>query len=164
MHLAISGSMGNFYHLQMSLTAANHALRATAYLSKEFHRDVHFWQHLFVDTGSRPTLFAEIVQYLTTDVSYTGASCLGCGEVWIDPNEDGAHYVWHLPWPEYIMADLVSTDNTHQHITIRILSWQCWCFKRLRFLLSVPTQSGGIHSPEAEIHPLLLGSFGKLIQ
>ena len=37
--------------------------------------------------------------------------------VWIDPNEDGVHYVWHLPWPEDIMADLVSSDNIQGRIT-----------------------------------------------
>ena len=42
---------------------------------------------------------------------------LGCEGVWIDPNEDGVHYVWRLPWPEDIMAYLVSSDNTQGRIT-----------------------------------------------
>ena len=38
-HLAIPGSVGHFYHLHMDLTAANHASRATAYISlKVSHR------------------------------------------------------------------------------------------------------------------------------
>ena len=40
MHLAIPGAVGNFYQLKMALTSAHHAIRATAYLSKDFHRDV----------------------------------------------------------------------------------------------------------------------------
>ena len=47
--------------------------------------------------GYRITFFAEIVQRLATDVSYTYALGLGCVGVWIDPNEDGVHYVWRLP-------------------------------------------------------------------
>ena len=117
MHLAIPGAMGCFYHPHMALTAANHASCATAYISKDFHRDVHFWQYMCVNMGSCPTFFAKIIQRLTTDVGYTNASVLGCGGVWIDPNKDGVHYVWRLPWPEYIKSDLVSTDNPHGRIT-----------------------------------------------
>ena len=117
MHLAIPGAVGNFYRLQMDLMAANHSSHATAYLSKDFHRDVYFWQYLCVDMGSQLTFLAEIVHHLATDVGYTNASGLGCSGVWIDPNEDGAHYVLRLPWTEDIMLDLVSTDNTHGRIT-----------------------------------------------
>ena len=117
MHLAIPGTMGRFNHLQMDLMAANYASRATEYLSKDFHRDMQFWQSLCVDMGSRPTFFAEIVQRLATDVSYTYALGLWCGGVWIDPNEDGAYYVWRLTWLEDIRSDLVSTDNPHGRIT-----------------------------------------------
>ena len=117
MHLTIPGVVGHFYHLQMALTAANHVRRATAYLSKDFYRDVQFWKYLCVDMGSRPTFVAQNSQRLATDVGYTDASGLGCGGVWIEPNKDGAHYVWRLPWPEDIMADLVSTDNSHGRIT-----------------------------------------------
>ena len=83
----------------MALTAAHHASRATAYLSKSFHRDVKFWQYLCANMVSRPTYIAEIVQRLATDVGYTNASGLGCGGVWIYPNEYGVHYVWRLTWP-----------------------------------------------------------------
>ena len=89
--------MGHFYHLQMALTAANHASWATAYLSKGLYRDVQFCKSLCVDIGSRPTFLAEIVRRLSTDVGYTNALSIGCGGVWIDPNEDGVHYVWRLP-------------------------------------------------------------------
>ena len=117
MHLAIPDDVGNFYHLQMALTAAHHASRATAYLSKDFHRDVKFWQYLCVDTGSRITFSAENIHCLATDVGYANTSGLGCGGVWIDPNQEGVHYVWSLPWPKDIMTDLVSTNNTHGRIT-----------------------------------------------
>ena len=99
MHLTIPRNVGHFYHLQIALMAAHHARRATAYLSKDFHRDVQFWKSLCVDMISRPTFIAEIVQRLATDVGYANASGLGCRGVWIDPNEDGVHYVWRLPWP-----------------------------------------------------------------
>ena len=101
----------------MALTAANHASRATTYLSKSFHRDVKFWQSLCADMVSRPTYFVDIVQRLATDMGYTDASGLGYRGVWIDPNEDGVHYVWRLPWAEKIIADLVSSDNTQGRIT-----------------------------------------------
>ena len=90
----------------MDLTAANHTSGATAYLSKYFHRNVQFLKYLCADMGSWPTFFAEIIQRLATDVGYAKASGLGYGGVWIDPNEDGVHYVWHLPWPEEISADV----------------------------------------------------------
>ena len=78
MHLAIPGAVGYFYHLQMDITAAHHAIWATSYLSKSFHREVTFWKSLFEDMISRPTYLAEIVQRLATDVGYTNASGLGC--------------------------------------------------------------------------------------
>ena len=68
MHLAIPGAVGHFYHLQMALTAANHASQATSYLYKGFLRDVRFWKSMCVDMSSRPTFSAEIVQRLATDV------------------------------------------------------------------------------------------------
>ena len=99
MHLAIPGAVGHFYHLQMNLTAANHASRATSYLSKQIHRGVKFWKSLCADMGSRPTYLAYIVQLLATDVGYTNTLVIRCGGVWIYPNEDGVHYVWLLSWP-----------------------------------------------------------------
>ena len=80
-HLAIPSTVGHFYHLQMALTSTKRASRATAYLSKGFHKDVQFCQSLCVDMGSRPTFFAEIVQLLATDVGYTNASGIRCGGV-----------------------------------------------------------------------------------
>ena len=50
-------------------------------------------------------------------MGYTKKLGLGCGGVWIDPNEDGAYYVWRLPWTEDIKADLVSSDNPQGWIT-----------------------------------------------
>ena len=99
MHLAIPGAVGHFYHIQMALTAANHASRATAYLSKYFHRDVQFWKSLCTDMDSQPTLFAGIFHRLDTDVGYADALGLGCRGVRKEPNEDRFHYVWRLPWP-----------------------------------------------------------------
>ena len=84
---------GKFYRLQMDLTADNHASRATAYLSKIFHRYVKFRKYLCADMGYRPTYLAEIFQRLATDVGYTDDPSLVCGEVWINPNEDGVHFV-----------------------------------------------------------------------
>ena len=49
-------------------------------------------------------------------MGYTNKLGLGCGGVWIDPNEDGAYYVWRLPWTEDIKADLVSSDNPQGRI------------------------------------------------
>ena len=74
MHLVIPGAAGNFYHLQIALTAAHHASRATAYLYKSFHRDVKFWKSLCADMGSRPTYLTKNFQRLATDVGYTNAS------------------------------------------------------------------------------------------
>ena len=70
-----------------------------------------------MDTVSRPTYLAEIVQLLATGVGYTNALGLGCVGVWIHPSEDGVHCVWSLPWTEEIMADLVSSHNTQGRIT-----------------------------------------------
>ena len=67
--------------------------------------------------GSRPTYLAENFQRLATDVGYTNALGLGCRGVWIEPSKDVFHCVWHLPWSEKIMADLVSSDNPQGRIT-----------------------------------------------
>ena len=86
MHLAIPGTVGHFYHLQMDLTATNHASHAKYYFAKDFHRDVQFWQSLCADMGSWPTLFAETFQHLDTEMGYVNTLGLGCRGVWIDPN------------------------------------------------------------------------------
>ena len=117
MNLAIPGAVRHLYHLQMDLTAARHASRASAYLSNYFHRDMQLCQSLCVDMGYQPNIFTENFQRVATDVGYDDASGLGCGGVCIDPNEDGVHYVWSLPWTEDIMADLVITDNPRGCIT-----------------------------------------------
>ena len=114
MHLAIPGAIGHFYHIQMALTKAN---RRTAYLSKDFHNDIAHWRLLCSRMKHRPTYLAEIVQRLPTDIGYTDASGLGGGGVWLNPNADGVHHVWRLPWPADIKADLVSLDNPSGHIT-----------------------------------------------
>ena len=46
MHLVIPGAVGHFYNLQQSLTTAHHAHRATAYITRGFHSDLHFWRRL----------------------------------------------------------------------------------------------------------------------
>ena len=76
-----------------------------------------FWRQRCADVPIRPTFLAEIVQRLPTDISFADASGLGGGGVWIDPNEYGLNYVWRLPWPEDIRADLVSFDNPQGRIT-----------------------------------------------
>ena len=87
MYLAIPGAVGHFYHLQMALTDANHASRATDYLYKNFHMGVQFWKYPCVDMSSRPTFFAEIVQLLATEVGHTNAWGIECGGVWIYPKQ-----------------------------------------------------------------------------
>ena len=62
MHLAIPGAEGHFYNLQRSLTAANHAHRATTYVTRGFHSDLRFWRQLCAEMHTRPTYLAEIVQ------------------------------------------------------------------------------------------------------
>ena len=57
------------------------------------------------------------MQRLPTDISFTDASGLGAGGVWIDPSKDGRNYVWRLPWPDDIQTDLVSFDNLQGRIT-----------------------------------------------
>ena len=117
MHLAVPGAVAQLYHIQGALTAALHASRTTAYLKKGFHSDLSFWRKLCAEMDTRPTYLAEIVQRLPTDIGFTDASGLGGGGVWIDPNEDGVNYVWRLPWPADIRADLVSFENPRGRIT-----------------------------------------------
>ena len=58
MHLAIPGAVGHFYNLQQSLTAAQHAHRATAYVTSAFHSDLRFWRRLCAEMPTRPTYLA----------------------------------------------------------------------------------------------------------
>ena len=114
MHLAIPSAIGHFYHIQRALTTANHK---TAYLSAAFHQDIAHWQGLCTRMRLRPTFLAEIVQRLPTDLGYADASGLGGGGVWLDPNDDGTHFVWRYQWPADIQADLVSVTNPNGGIT-----------------------------------------------
>ena len=88
---------------------------------------------LCADMGYRYTLFAENFQRLATGMGYTDTSGLGCGGVLIDPNVDGAHYVWRLPWPEKIIAELVSTDNPHGLITHSYLDLEALVLQEATF-------------------------------
>ena len=83
--------------------------------------------------GSRTTFLAENFQRLATDVGYADASGLGCGWVWINPNEDSFYYVLRLPWPEDIMLDLASTDNPHGRITNYVLELAALVLQELTF-------------------------------
>ena len=117
MHLAVPGTVGHFYNLQQSLTAAHHAHQATAYVTKGFHSDLRFWRRLCADMPTRSTYLAKIVQRLPTDIGFADASGLGAEGVWIYPNKDGLNYVWRLPCPEDIRTDLVSFENPQGRIT-----------------------------------------------
>ena len=64
-----------------------------------------------------PTNCAEIVQQQPIDLGYTNTSGLGGGGVWLNPNEDGTHFVWRLQWPHDIQEDLISLINPDVHIT-----------------------------------------------
>ena len=114
MHLAIPGAIYHFYHIQMALAKVN---CRTAYLSKDFHRDVAYWRLLCSRMKHHPINLAEINQRLPTNLGYTDASGLGGGGVWLDPNVDSIHHVWRLQWPPDIQTDLVSFDNPKGQIT-----------------------------------------------
>ena len=83
MHLAVPGAVGHVYHIQLSLTAAHHAGRSTAYINKGFHSDLRFWRQLCAEMPVRPTYWAKIVQRLPTDIGFADASGLG-GEGGVD--------------------------------------------------------------------------------
>ena len=114
MHLAVPGAIGHFYYMQMALTKAN---TRTAYLSNGFHQEVCYWHALLKEMDMRPTFLASIVKRSPTDLGFTDASGIGGGGVWLDPNSDGASYMWRLLWPEDIAKDLVSLRNPHGRIT-----------------------------------------------
>ena len=114
MHLAIPSAISHFYHIQRALTTAN---CKTAYLSTAFHQDIVHWQLLCNRMKLRTTYIAEIVQRLPTDLGFADVLGLGGGDVWLDPNGNGTHFVWSFQRSADIQADLVSFDNPKGGIT-----------------------------------------------
>ena len=115
MHLAVPGAIGHFFFIQKALTKAGSA--SEAYLSKVFHREISDWQRLITDLLARPRFLAEVVRCLLTALGFCNASSVGAGGVWIDPDGTGKNFVWRLPWPEDIVADLVTWENPTGGIT-----------------------------------------------
>ena len=157
MHLAVPGTVGHFYNLQQSLTAAHHAHRSTAYVTTGFHSDLRFWRQLCADMPIRPTYLAEIVQRLPTDIGFADASGLGAGGFWIDPNKDGLNYVWRLPWPEDIRTDLVIFDIRRGVSQILTSNWPPLSCRRPPSPSYAPVRLGALHSLEATTHLPLPG-------
>ena len=63
----------------MALTTALYEKRGIAYLNRDFHMDVLFWNALCTNMGVHPMFLIEIVQRLPIDVGFTDASGLEGG-------------------------------------------------------------------------------------
>ena len=98
----------------MALTKSN---ARTAYLSNGFHQEVCYWHALLKEMDMWPIFLASIVKRSPIDLGFTDASGIVSEGVWLDPNSDGASYVWRLLWPDDIAKDLVSFRKPHGRIT-----------------------------------------------
>ena len=115
--MAVPGAMGNFYHLQLSLTYTGTGRRD--YLSKGFHQYVLNWSQFCWDILNRPTFLVEVFQSLPTALGFCDALVLGTAGIWINPNVHSSRFVWHLVCPRDIMEDLVSWYN----LSVRIKNY-----------------------------------------
>ena len=106
MHLAVPGAIGHFFFIQGTNTKAGTASKA--YLSNAFRREFAHWQRRSTDSLAQPRFFAEVVHCLLTALGFCGASGVGAGGVWIDTDGTGKNFIWHLQWPEDIIADMVT--------------------------------------------------------
>ena len=106
--------LGNLYCLQQALTKASDKV---AYVSKNFHQETKYWQHLVNKKESCPTYLAEIIQRLPTTFGLTGASGMRAGGVWTHPNKDNQNFVWRVQWSVDIQKYLVRWYNSNGQIT-----------------------------------------------
>ena len=115
MHISVTGDIGHFYHLQLTLTHVGNG--RSAYLSKGFCQDVLHWRQLCRDVLNRPTFLAEVVQHLPTEFGLCDTSGLGSDSVCIDTNGCGSIFLWCLAWPKDIVEDLLIWSNLLGGIT-----------------------------------------------
>ena len=115
MHLVIPSPIDDFYYIQQSLIQT---LRYRVKLSQKYTTRLGHWKRLYQSMENRFTYLAEIVYCLATDLGFIDASGICTGRVWLDPNSDGEHFVWHVEYPpDIVVVDLVRCDNQKGRIT-----------------------------------------------
>ena len=135
MHLAVPGVVAYLYHIQHALAQAG---ADRAWLSLDFHREIADWRMLAEHTANRPTHLADIIRHKPTHLGFCGASGLGDGGVWLDPSCSGEDLVWRHPWPEDIIANLVSFTNMEGTTTNSDLELATLVLHEATLLAAVP--------------------------
>ena len=117
MQLAVTGGIGHFYAMQVTLTRDQASKNATVNLSTWFQQHIKLWQSLCVEMKTRPNYLAKLLRQAAFNIDYTDASGQGAGGFWIQPNEYGINFTWQVKWPSDIVHQLVRFTNPDVTIT-----------------------------------------------
>ena len=87
-------------------------------ITRDIHQALEDFRWLFNDISSRPTRLAELIPLAAAAEGHHNASGTGAGGIWfpspsLRPREGYKNepVVWRLQWPQYIVDELVSSDN-----------------------------------------------------
>ena len=110
--VAVPGSAGLFCALQLALTKSKgNRVR----INRSLRAHVDAFANLAASLCHRPTHLAEIIPQAPSYFGATDAAKAGMGGVFFDHTHQP--YLWRLPFPPDIQADIVSTNNPAGSIT-----------------------------------------------
>ena len=132
MHMAATGAIGHFYHIQ--LTLPHTGTKRHAYLFNGFHQVVFHWRQLWQDFLNLQTFMAEVVQYLPNALGLCDTLGLGDGSDLIGPDRGWSRCVWRLALPRDTVEELVSWSklwgkitNYYLELVVLVLQQSCFC-------------------------------------
>ena len=115
MSLAMPGARHMFSHMQQAISKR---VGGRVTLTRDVHRALDDFRWLFNDITSRPTRLAEIIPLAAAAEGHHDASGEGAGGVWypgphLVPREgfQNKPVVWRLRWPQFIIDQLVTSEN-----------------------------------------------------
>ena len=119
MSLALPGSRHMFGRLQNALSDR---IGGCIALNKGVHQALDDFRWIATDLTSHPTRIAELIPLAPSAEGHHDASGLGAGGIWF-PGHDlaprqgyaaGILVLWQLPWPQHIMDQLVTANNSNE--------------------------------------------------
>ena len=115
MALALPGARHLFSHMQLALS---NKIKTRVILTKGVHDALKDFRWILHDIKSRPTRIAELIPLLASAEGHHDASGAGAGGVWFPAKQlnprvgyRNAPVLWRLKWPQYIIDELVTTEN-----------------------------------------------------
>jgi hypothetical protein len=116
MVLALHSSKHMFSVLQHLLLNTN---KRRLYISRHIRQTLHQWQQMVHRLHHQPVPIAALVPHAPHYYSVVDASAQGMGGFWLPTTltDDSQPYVWRIPFPKTLIAELVSPANPSGTLT-----------------------------------------------